>query len=159
MARTKKTPAKKAPAKTPASGVSKKKAATKHKHALTGRGKGKRTAKTSSSTLTPATNTSAPDFIVRGTNDKALFTLTCYRGEGMCLLAMNWKQDTPPDNLVGFAIEYMEPGDTQFYALPNRIAFPSASGQLNPNTLSSRLSPFQKFRWIHFPSNASIPGN
>jgi hypothetical protein len=76
----------------------------------------------------------------------------------MCLLAMNWKQDTPPDNFVGFAIEYMEPGGTQFFALPNRIAFPGANGQLNPNTLSSRLSPFQKFRWIHFPSNASTPG-
>lgn len=76
----------------------------------------------------------------------------------MCLLAMNWKQATPPDNFVGFAIEYMEPGGTQFYALPNRIAFSGASGQLNPNTLSSRLSPFQKFRWIHFPLNASTPG-
>jgi len=164
MARTRKTPAKKAHAKTPTSGVSKKTAATKHKHDLTGRGKGKgkgkgkEMTKISSSTLTPATNTSAPDFIVRGTNDKALFTLTCYRGEGMCLLAMNWKQDTPPNSFVGFAIEYMEPGGTQFYALPNRIAFPGASGQLNPNTLSSRLSPFQKFRWVHFPSNAGTPG-
>lgn len=76
----------------------------------------------------------------------------------MCLLAMNWKQGPPPDNFVGFAIEYMEPGATQFYALHSRIAFPGANSQLNPNTLSSRLSPFQKFRWIHFPSNASTPG-
>jgi phosphatidylserine/phosphatidylglycerophosphate/cardiolipin synthase-like enzyme len=160
MARTRKTPVKKAPAKTSTPAVSKKKAAPKHKHALPAGGKGKRTAKATSSThtLTNATNTSAPDFIVRGTNDNALFTLTVYRGEGMCLLAMNWKQDTPPDNFVGFAIEYMEPGGTQFYALPNRIAFPGANGQVNPNTLSSRLSPFQKFRWIHFPSNAGTPG-
>jgi phosphatidylserine/phosphatidylglycerophosphate/cardiolipin synthase-like enzyme len=160
MARTRKTPAKKAPAKTSTSAVSKKKVATKHRHALPGRGKGKGTTKAFSSalTLTNATNTSAPDFIVRGTNDNALFILTVYRGEGMCLLAMNWKQDTPPDNFVGFAIEYMEPGGTQFFALPNRIAFPGASGQPNPNTLSSRLSPFQKFRWIHFPSSASTPG-
>jgi hypothetical protein len=76
----------------------------------------------------------------------------------MCLLAMNWKQGTPPNNFVGFSIEYMEPGGTQFYALLNRIGFPNATGQLNPNTLSSRLSPFQKFRWVHFPSNASTPG-
>jgi phosphatidylserine/phosphatidylglycerophosphate/cardiolipin synthase-like enzyme len=162
MTRTRKTPTKKALAKTPTSGVSKKKVATTDKHAPARRGRGKRkeTTKVSSSTLTltPAINTSAPDFIIRGTNDKALFTLTCYRGEGMCLLAMNWKQDTPPDNFVGFAIEYMEPGDTQFYTLKNRLAFPDASGQLNPNTLSSRLSPFQQFRWIHFPSNASTPG-
>jgi hypothetical protein len=27
----------------------------------------------------------------------------------MCLLAINWKQGTPPNNFVGFAIEYMEP--------------------------------------------------
>ena len=161
MARTRKVPLKEASAKMHPSRISKKKAATKPKHARKGRrpGKGSSTTKSASSTLTPATNSSAPDFIVRGTNDKALFTLTCYRGEGMCLLAMNWKQDTPPDNFVGFAIEYMEPGGTQFYALPNRIAFPGANGQLNPNTLSSRLSPFQKFRWIHFPSNASIPGS
>jgi hypothetical protein len=161
MAKTRKTPVKKAPAKTPTSGVSKKKAATKPTQAPTGKGRGRgkgKGATKASSFLTSATNTSAPDFIVRGTNDNALFTLTCYRGEGMCLLAMNWKQGTPPDTFVGFAIEYMEPGGTQFYPLPNRISFPSASGQLNPNTLSSRLSPFQKFRWIHFPSNASTPG-
>jgi phosphatidylserine/phosphatidylglycerophosphate/cardiolipin synthase-like enzyme len=165
MARTRKTPARKEPAKRATAAVSKKKAATKDKHALTGRGKGrgkgkaKETTKPSSTNLTPATNTFAPDFIVRGTTDRALFTLTCYRGEGMCLLAMNWKQDTPPDSFVGFAIEYMEPGGSQFYALRNRIAFPDASGQLNPNTLSSRFSPFQKFRWTHFPTNASTPGN
>jgi hypothetical protein len=160
MARPKRAATKKAPAKAPASGVAKKKAATKHKNVPAGRGKGKKreTTKTAFSTLTSAVNTSTPDFIVRGSNDKALFTLTCYRGEGMVLLAMNWKQDTPPNNFVGFAIEYMEPGGTQFYALNNRIAFPGANGQINANTLSSRLSPFQKFRWIHFPSSAGTPG-
>jgi hypothetical protein len=160
MARSRRTPIKKSPAKTSTSGVAKKKKAAKNKHSQADRenGKANRSTKASSSTLTAAVNTSAPDFIVRGTNDKALFTLTCYRGEGMCLLAMNWKQNTPPDNFVGFAIEYMEPGGTQFYALTNRIAFPGASGQINPNSLSSRLSPFQKFRWIHFPANAGIPG-
>jgi PLD-like domain len=108
--------------------------------------------------LTPAHNTSAPDFIVNGTNGKALFTLTIYRGEGMCLLGMNWKQGTPTNDFVGFAIEYQEPSGTQFYPIRNRIAFPDASGNINPNTLSSRLSPFQKFRWIHFPRNAGTPG-
>jgi hypothetical protein len=157
MAGSRKTRAKKPSAKMPTSGVAKKKTTTKHKPDLPGGVKGKGTTK-ASSTFTPTTNTSAPDFIVRGTNDKALFTLTCYRGEGMCLLAMNWKQDTPPNSFVGFAIEYMEPMGTQFYPLPNRIAFPGAGGQLNPNTLSSRLSPFQKFRWVHFPSNAVALG-
>jgi len=109
--------------------------------------------------LTPASNTSAPDFIVRGSNAQALFTLTVYRGEGMCLLAMNWKQGTPPNNFVGFAIEFQEPDGNQFYPITNRIAFPDVAGQLNPNIQSSRLSPFQKFRWIHFPKNANLPGN
>ena len=70
---------------------------------------------------------------------------------------MNWKEGTPPNSFVGFAIEYMEPGGNQFYSIPNRIAFPNA-GQININSLSSRLSPFQKFRWIHFPSNVATPG-
>jgi hypothetical protein len=128
--------------KTPSSGVLKKKSATNHKNVPIRRGKEKRTSKISPSLLTAATNTSSPDFIVRGTNNNALFSLTCYRGEGMCLLAMNWKQEAPPNNFVGFAIKFMEPGGTQFYTLPNRIAFPDASGHLNPNTLSSRLSLF-----------------
>src|SRR6266480_1737744 len=130
MAKTKKTAAKtaakKASAHTPVA-----------KRTTTSRVTKKRPVKSSAKQpaappLTPAINTSAPDFIVRGTNDKALFTLTAYRGEGMCLLAMNWKQGTPPNNFVGFAIEYQEPGGTQFYALPNRIAFPDQTGKLNP---------------------------
>ncbi|KAI0129143.1 hypothetical protein BJ170DRAFT_624174 [Xylariales sp. AK1849] len=108
--------------------------------------------------LTSAINTLSPDFVVHGDNDKALFTLAAYRGEGMCLLAMNWKQDTPPNDLAGFAIEYQEPEGTQFYALTNRISFPDSAGHQGPNALSSRLSPFQTFRWVHFPLNAGIPG-
>ena len=111
------------------------------------------------SQLTPANNTSAPAFVVRGKNGKALFSLTAYRGEGMCLLAMNWKEDTPPNSFVGFAIEYREPDGTRFYPLSNRIAFPDGTdGHGRPNALSSRLSPIQKFRWIHFPLHAGIPG-
>ncbi|CAK4032730.1 Phospholipase D [Lecanosticta acicola] len=109
--------------------------------------------------LTSATNTTAPDFVVHGSVDDALFSLTCYRGEGMCLLAMNWKQGTPTDDFVGFAIEFLPPGGQQFYALQNRLAFPTSKGSIDPNTQSSRLSPFQKFRWIHFPSDAETPGD
>ena len=76
----------------------------------------------------------------------------------MCLLAMNWKQGTPPNNFVGFGIEYQEPGGTQFYPLPNRLAFPGTNSAVNPNALSSLQSPFQKFRWVHFPFHAGIPG-
>ena len=108
--------------------------------------------------LTPAQNNSAPDFIVRGSNNDALFTLTAYRGEGMCLLAMNWKHDKPSREFVGFAIEYKEPEGTQFYPLLNRITFPGSTGQSGANAKASRFSPFQKFRWVHFPSQASLLG-
>ena len=51
----------------------------------------------------------ASDFQVAGTNTKALFTLKLHRGDGMCLLAMNWKKGKPPDDFVGFAIESKPP--------------------------------------------------
>ena len=61
-------------------------------------------------------------FQVEGVNDKALFTLKLHRGEGMALLAMNWKDNKqPPPEFVGFAIEYKEPGGDRFYALKNRL--------------------------------------
>jgi hypothetical protein len=98
-------------------------------------------------------------FQVTGRVAKAPFTLKLHRGEGMCLLAMNWRSGPqPPNDFVGFAIEYCEPDDDRFWAVSNRIAFPTADGKLNPNTLSSKLSPIQKFRWVHFPLNADKPG-
>ena len=99
------------------------------------------------------------DFQVTGQGAKTAFTLKLHRGEGMCLLAMNWRAaPQPPDDFVGFAIEYHEPDDGRFWAVSNRIAFPGADGAINPNALSSRLSPIQKFRWVHFPLNADKPG-
>ena len=98
------------------------------------------------------------DFAVSGHNEEALFNLKLYRGEGMVLIAMNWKTGTPPDDFVGFSIQYREPGATTFLSVNNRLAFPGAGGELNPATLSSKLSPIQKFRWVHFPFNADKPG-
>ena len=97
-------------------------------------------------------------FQITGTNAAALFTLKVHRGEGMVLLAMNWKVGTPSKDFVGFAIEYQEPGGDRFYPLNNRIAFPDSSGGVNPKQLSTRLSPIQKFRWVHFPRFADLPG-
>ena len=97
-------------------------------------------------------------FQVTGTSQKALFTLKLHRGDGMSLVAMNWKKGTPPRDFVGFAIEYKEPGGDRFFALKNRLCFPFADGSVNPNKLSTRLSPIQKFRWIHFPRNAELAG-
>jgi phosphatidylserine/phosphatidylglycerophosphate/cardiolipin synthase-like enzyme len=97
-------------------------------------------------------------FQVRGRSSKALFTLRVHRGDGMALVAMNWRDGTPPDEFVGFAIEYKEPGGDRFFALKNRLAFPGASGAVNPNVLATTLSPIQKFRWVHFPRNAELAG-
>src|SRR6476646_8007903 len=95
---------------------------------------------------------------VSGKSAAALFTLKVHRSEGMALLAMDWKKGKPPDNFVGFAIEYKEPNGTQFFPLKNRLAFRKLDGTFNPNELSTRLSPIQKFRWVHFPRNADLLG-
>ena len=81
----------------------------------------------------------ASDFQVTGKNDKALFTLKLHRGDGMCLVAMNWKEARPPDNFVGFAIESKPPinednpaKEPTFFPLNNRLAFPAKDGEVNP---------------------------
>jgi hypothetical protein len=68
------------------------------------------------------------DFEVTGTNAVAPFSLKLHRGDGMLLLAMNWKSGTPPEDFVGFAIEYQEPGGDRFYPLKNRLSFSPATG-------------------------------
>ena len=113
--------------------------------------------------VTPAPSnpqTSAPSgFQVEGTNDKAPFTLKLHRGDGMTLVAMNWKNGQPPQDFVGFAIEYQEPGGSQYYALNNRLGFLDAAGNVDPTALSTLQSPIQKFRWVHFPRNADLVGD
>lgn len=76
----------------------------------------------------------------------------------MCLVAMNWRTGKPPKDFVGFSIEYREPKGERFFALKNRLSFPGTAGDVNPNRLSTRLSPIQKFRWVHFPRNAEMDG-
>jgi phosphatidylserine/phosphatidylglycerophosphate/cardiolipin synthase-like enzyme len=98
------------------------------------------------------------EFQVSGQNDAALFTLKIHRGDGMALIAMNWKDGEPPQDFVGFAIEYKEPGGDRFFPLKNRINFPGPGGEVNPDRLPTTLSPIQKFRWVHFPRNAELPG-
>ena len=98
------------------------------------------------------------EFQVSGTNTAALFSLKLHRGDGMTLVAMNWKTGIPPKDFVGFAIEYKEPGGDKFFSLKNRLAFSGANEKVNPNKLSTRLSPIQKFRWVHFPRNAELAG-
>src|SRR5687767_1607500 len=76
----------------------------------------------------------------------------------MTLVAMNWKQGNPPNSFVGFAIEYKEPRGDRYYALKNRLSFPGPRSPADKNRLSSLRSPIQKFRWVHFPRRAELPG-
>jgi len=98
------------------------------------------------------------DFEAIGSNAAAPFSLKLHRGDGMLLLAMNWKNGKPPDDFAGFAIEYQEPGGDRFYPLKNRLSFSPPADNARPNQLSTRLSPIQKFRWVHFPRNAELAG-
>jgi phosphatidylserine/phosphatidylglycerophosphate/cardiolipin synthase-like enzyme len=96
-------------------------------------------------------------FQVVGQNADAPFTLKLHRGEGMLLVAMNWRGGEPPDELAGFAIEYRQPGGTEFFPVKNRLSFPNAPAA-DTRSRSTRLSPIQKFRWVHFPRNAELKG-
>jgi hypothetical protein len=106
----------------------------------------------------PKTSASS-GFQVEGTSASAPFTLKLHRGDGMTLIAMNWKHGPPPQDFVGFAIEYQEPGSSQYYALNNRLGFLDAAGNVDPAALSTLQSPIQKFRWVHFPRNAHLVGD
>ena len=75
-------------------------------------------------------------FQIDGKNAAALFTLRVHRGEGMALLAMNWKGGEPSDDFVGFAIQYREPGGTKFFSLRNRLSFPGVDEQADPDVRS-----------------------
>lgn len=101
-------------------------------------------------------------FQVEGAVADALFTLKIHRGEGMALLAMNWKQGQPPADFVGFAIEYREPNGTKFFPLKNRLTFDGNAGTTpsaaRPPTYSTFIAPIQKFRWVHFARNAQLDG-
>jgi phosphatidylserine/phosphatidylglycerophosphate/cardiolipin synthase-like enzyme len=97
-------------------------------------------------------------FQVKGRNSEALFTLKVHRGEGMALLAMNWKKGKPPEDFVGFGIEYREPGGDRFFAVKNRLSFTEPAPGQDRRSESTLLAPIQKFRWVHFPRNAELPG-
>jgi phosphatidylserine/phosphatidylglycerophosphate/cardiolipin synthase-like enzyme len=97
--------------------------------------------------------------VITGSSASALFTLKVRRGEGMALLTMNWTQGTPPDDFVGFAIEYQAPGEAQFTALDNMLAFLGPDEKVVPGRTPSLRAPFQRFRWVHFPRDANLDGD
>ena len=96
---------------------------------------------------------------VMGQNDAAPFSLKLYRGDGMALVATNWKGTKPPDDFVGFAIEYKVPGGSMFKPVYNLLSFADAKGKVSPEGQPSMDAPIQKFRWAHFPPNAELVGN
>lgn len=104
----------------------------------------------------------AKDWQVKGAVAAAPFTLKLHRGEGMVLLAMDWKGALPPSDFVGFAIEYRYPDGDRFYPVKNRLAFPGKSKPLVAGKPAEQYpspeAPFQIFRWIHFPRVADTPG-
>lgn len=79
------------------------------------------------------------------------FHLKLWRGERMCLIGMD--VDAPEPDFVGFAIEVLHPGGTDFQPLRNRLAFayPAGSTVNGDVQFPSTEAPFQKFRWVHFP--------
>jgi hypothetical protein len=85
----------------------------------------------------------AGEFQVSGNSATALFTLKLHRGDGMALIAMNWKKGTPPREFAGFAIEYKEPGGDRFFSLNNRLTFAGRDGAVDPTQLSTMRSPIQ----------------
>jgi len=97
-----------------------------------------------------------------GASADAPFTLKIHRGEGMALLAMNWREGTPPDDFVGFGIESREPDATDFFPIKNRLTFEGsledASPLTRPASYSTLEAPIQKFRWVHFPFHADKVG-
>ena len=101
----------------------------------------------------------AGEFQISGRNASAPFTLKLHRGDGMVLIAMNWRNGPPPSDFVGFGIQYRPPDSDRFFDLKNRLGFPDKNGDVDPTKLSTMLSPIQKFRWIHFPRNAELAGD
>lgn len=84
-------------------------------------------------------------------------TFKLYRGEGAALLAFDLAPDLATVDFVGFSIEVRYPGSTHWGALHNRLHFDYPPTPERPRTFPSTEAPFQKFRWIHVPSEI-LPG-
>jgi phosphatidylserine/phosphatidylglycerophosphate/cardiolipin synthase-like enzyme len=88
--------------------------------------------------------------------------LTAYVGDGAVLLAFSLDvAELKTNELAGFSIECTPPSGKPYF-LDNRLNFgnPVTSSTTPAQTpfTSSQNAPFQKFHWIHFPSEV-LPGN
>lgn len=83
-----------------------------------------------------------------------------YKGDAMTLLAFDLDKSLI-DGFVGFTIHVT--ANKRNYYLNNRLAFKNSilkKNNIDDNSkLSSLFSPFQKFRWVHIPSNEHFIDN
>jgi hypothetical protein len=79
-------------------------------------------------------------------------TLKLYRGEGVALLAFDLDPAHATDDFVGFSAEVKYPGSNHFGALRNRLHFDLPPNLEKPRSFKSTEAPFQKFRWLHVPT-------
>ena len=99
------------------------------------------------------------EFQVTGDNAAALFTLKLHRGDGMALLAMNWKNGKPPRGLRRLRHRVQGARRRQVLRPEEPAGVPAARRRRQSEPRCRRwLSPIQKFRWVHFPRNAELPG-
>ena len=84
---------------------------------------------------------------VLGSNPNAPFKLKVHRGDGMVLLGMDWLDPQPPNDFVGFAIEYRPPNRTKFLALRNRITFATPPSNVGSTRFRSVLDHGCKLSW------------
>lgn len=82
-------------------------------------------------------------------------TVKAHRGDRKTLLAFDLSEDESR-GLAGFTIAFTAPGETTKVYLPNTLQFDPADHQPVDAKFPSGCSvnaPFQKFRWLHVPSN------
>jgi hypothetical protein len=79
-------------------------------------------------------------------------TFKIYRGEGVALLAFDLDEEQATDDFVGFTVEVKYPGASHWGALRNRLHFDYPPTSRRERSYRSTEAPFQKFRWIHVPT-------
>lgn len=79
-------------------------------------------------------------------------TFKLYRGEGVALLAFDLDPAQATDDFVGFSVEVRYPDSAKWGALKNRLHFDYPPDVERPRSFRSTEAPFQKFRWIHVPT-------
>lgn len=96
------------------------------------------------------------EYDVRAERDGLVVKL--WRGEGACLLAFDLDPSRATSEFVGFAVEVKYPGSSTWGALRNRLHFDAPADPNRPRSFKSTEAPFQKFRWVHVPTDVTKPG-